>query len=154
MIRGLTEGEAALAGEMFGEALRLETIRMVAAPWPVFRAFVAGRWFGRDWVVWPRSEARADFAAETVRRQSVFIHELTHVWQSQAGIGLARAKLKAGFSDAAYRYPDAPCHWDALNIEQQAMVVQHRFLASRGVNVPMAHAHFDRLCPLAKRMEI
>jgi len=186
VIRSLTEGEAALAGEMFGEAMRLETIRMVAAPWPEFRAFVAGAWFGRAWggwprsgagaecagpgpvfgafgrgrgfgrdrVVWPRAGGRADFAAGTVRRQSVFIHELTHVWQSQAGVRLARAKLKAGFSDAAYRYPDAPCHWDALNIEQQAMVVQHRFLASRGVNVPMAHAHFDRLCPLAKRMEI
>lgn len=154
MIRGLTEGEAALAAEMFGAALRLDTIRMIAAPWPVFRAFVAGRWFGRDWVVWPKAEAAADFAVETVRAQSVFIHELVHVWQAQAGVGLARAKLMAGFSDAAYRYPDAPCGWEALNIEQQAMVLQHRFLQSRGVKVPPAHAHFDRLCPLAKRMEI
>lgn len=154
MIRSLTEGERALAGEMFGAALALDTIRMVAAPWPVFRAFVAGRWFGRDWVVWPRAEAAGDLAVETVRRQSVFIHELVHVWQAQGGVGLARAKLRAGFSDAAYRYPDAPCGWDALNIEQQAMVVQHRFLRSRGVTVPPEHAHFDRLCPLARRMEI
>ncbi|MFN4092503.1 MAG: hypothetical protein ACK4FG_06370 [Brevundimonas sp.] len=154
MIRSLTEGEAALAREMFGEALSLDCIRMVAAPWPVFRAFVAGRWFGRDWVVWPWAEAAEDFAARTVRAQSVFIHELVHVWQAQAGVGLARAKLKAGFSDAAYRYPAAPCGWEALNIEQQAMVVQHRFLASRGINAPPEHAHFDRLCPLAKRMEI
>ncbi len=34
--------------------------------------------------------------------------------------------------------------------EQQAMVVQHRFLQSRGVGVPPAHGHFDRLCPLGK----
>lgn len=154
MIRSLTEGEAALAIEMFGDALRLDSIRMVAAPWPVFRAFVAGRWFGRDWIVWPRADAAPDFALETVRRQAVFIHELVHVWQAQSGVGLAGAKLRAGFSNAAYLYPENPCGWDALNIEQQAMVVQHRFLHSRGITVPPAHEHFDRLCPLAKRMEI
>ena len=71
MIRSLTEGEAALAREMFGAALRLDSIRMVAAPWPVFRAFVAGRWFGRDWVVWPSAEAAAEFAAATVRAQAL-----------------------------------------------------------------------------------
>ena len=154
MIRSLTEGEAALATEMFGEALRLDTIRMIAAPWPVFRAFVAGRWFGRDWVVWPRAEASSDFAVEPVRAQSVFIHELVHVWQAQTGVGLARAKLKAGFSNAAYRCPDSPCGWEALNIEQQAMVVQHRFLQSRGVAVPPAHTQFDGVCPLARRAKI
>ncbi len=153
-IRPLTEGEQLLATEMFGEALILETIRMVAAPWPVFRAFVAGRWFGRDWIVWPKADAADDFASAPVRAQSVFIHELVHVWQTQGGVGLAGAKLRAGFSDAAYLYPEHPCGWDALNIEQQAMVVQHRFLRSRGVNVPPAHAHFDKLCPLARRMEI
>jgi len=153
-IRPLTEGERALAAEMFGDALLLDTIRMLAAPWPVFRAFVAGRWFGRDWIVWPRAEAAPDFALEPIRRQAVLIHELVHVWQAQSGVGLAGAKLRAGFSDAAYLYPDKPCGWNALNIEQQAMVVQHRFLQSRGVNVPPAHAHFDRLCPLARRMEI
>lgn len=154
MIRSLTEGERALAAEMFGEALWLDTIRMVTAPWPVFRAFVAGRWFGRDWIVWPRADAAPDFALETVRRQAVFIHELVHVWQAQSGVGLAGAKLRAGFSEAAYLYPDQPCGWDALNIEQQAMVVQHRFLRMHGIAVPPAHEHFDRLCPLAKRMEI
>ena len=154
MIRGLTEGERTLAQEMFGEALGLDAVRMVAAPWPVFRAFVAGRWFGRDWIVWPKADAADDFASQSVRAQSVFIHELVHVWQARQGVGLAAAKLRAGFSDAAYLYPEQPCGWDALNIEQQAMVVQHRFLRSRGVAVPPAHLHFDKLCPLARRMEI
>ena len=50
-IRALTQAEAALAREAFGAALRLDTVRLIG--WPFRRAFVAGRWFGRDWIVWP-----------------------------------------------------------------------------------------------------
>jgi ribosomal protein S18 acetylase RimI-like enzyme len=50
---------------------------------------------------------------------------------------LLLAKLKAGDSAAAYAYdlsvkPD----FRRLNIEQQAMVVEHAFLASRGARAP------------------
>ena len=96
-----------------------------------------------------------DFSAAPLHAQAHFIHEMVHVWQAQQGVNLLFAKLKAGDDAAAYAYSaDPDCRWDSLNIEQQAMVVQHRFLASRGINAPPEHAHFDRLCPLAKRMEI
>ena len=53
VIRSLTDGERSLAAEAFGDALALDSIRFLPAPWPFDRAFVPGRWFGRDWIVWP-----------------------------------------------------------------------------------------------------
>jgi len=135
-LRGLTPGEQALGAEMFGAALDAGRVRLFAAPlWR--RAFVAGPAL----MVWPAKHVRDDFAAPQVplRVQAVFVHELTHVWQAQNGINLLIAKLRAGDDARAYAYdlaggPD----FARLNIEQQAMVVEHAFLASRGAATPFA----------------
>lgn len=67
--RGLTPGEIGLARSVFGEAIRLKTVRILSAPWPFDRAFVAGCWFGRDWIVWPAMAFQADFSAGPLSRQ-------------------------------------------------------------------------------------
>ncbi|MBB5745382.1 hypothetical protein [Brevundimonas variabilis] len=146
-IRGLTSGEQGLAVSVFGRAVRLETVRFVKSPWPFDRAFVAGRWFGRDWIVWPGRGLPDDFAVAPLAVQAVFIHELVHVWQAQTGVNLLAAKLRAGDSAASYRYPiDHGCDWSCLNIEQQAMMVEHRFRLSRGGAVPAGPRFYaDRL---------
>ena len=54
MIRRLTDAERSLAAEVFGDSLVLSSIRFLPAPWPFTRAFVPGRWLGRDWIVWPK----------------------------------------------------------------------------------------------------
>jgi hypothetical protein len=130
--RRLTEGERALAAEMFGPALDAARVRILALPvWT--RAFVAGPTL----MVWPAAEAVLDFADAPLAVQAVFVHELTHVWQAQQGVGLLRAKLKAGDSRAAYVYDlAAGPAFTALNIEQQAMVVQDAFLSRRGQRTP------------------
>ncbi|WP_374273987.1 hypothetical protein [Brevundimonas sp.] len=154
-VRDLTSGERALAAESFGPALALDQVRLLAAPWPVVRAFVPGRWFGRDWIVWPERSLSEDFTTAPLKQQAVLIHELVHVWQAQQGINLLTGKLRAGDRPASYAYPlDDGCLWEGLNIEQQAMVVEHRFLLSRGGRVPATQAFYDRVCPLARRMEI
>ena len=79
MARQLTSGEAALAREALGQDFDAGPVRILAAPWPVKRAFVIGRWFGRDWIVWPRTALPDDIAAAPLGRQSTFIHELTHL---------------------------------------------------------------------------
>ena len=155
MIRPLADGEAALAREVFGAALRLDDIHFLGSPWPFDRAFVPGRWFGRDWIVWPKMTLEPDLSRAPLRTQAVFIHEMVHVWQAQNGLNLLMSKLRAGDGPAAYAYPlDDLCDWRGLNIEQQAMVVEHRFILSRGGPAPGSQAFYDRVCPLARRMEI
>jgi hypothetical protein len=133
-MRRLTAGERALAAEMFGERLDAARVRILAIPlWN--RAFVAGPAL----IVWPATSARLDFSGPEVplRTQAVFVHELTHVWQAQNGVSLILAKLRAGDAAESYAYDlsDDRAFAD-LNIEQQAMVVEHAFLASRGGRTP------------------
>nr|WP_316628404.1 hypothetical protein [uncultured Brevundimonas sp.] len=152
IVRALTQAEAGLAREAFGGALRLDTVRLIA--WPFQRAFVAGRWFGRDWIVWPHRSLVADFAAASAQVQGVLIHELTHVWQAQQGVNLLWAKLKAGDTAASYAYdPFATHRWEALNIEQQAMVMEHRFHGLRGRSTPGSPAFYAALCPFEPKSE-
>ncbi len=152
MIRALTGGERALADEAFGDALKLDSIRFLPALRPFDRAFVPGRWFGRDWIVWPRSTLPPDLAEAPLRLQAMLIHELTHVWQAQQGVNLLTGKLRAGDRPASYEYPvGMNCDWGGLNIEQQAMVVEHRFRLSRGQRTPGDRAFYDRVCPIGRR---
>lgn len=149
--RRLTAGEKALASEAFGDSLVLDTIHFLTSPWPFDRAFVAGRWFGREWIVWPHATLPPDIAVAPLRLQAMLIHELTHVWQAQQGVDLLTGKLKAGDRIESYEYPvGMDCTWEGLNIEQQAMVVEHRFRLSRGQKVPADRAFYDRVCPIGR----
>ena len=145
-VRSLTPGEVELAREAFGDAIRPDTVRLIA--WPFRRAFVAGRWFGRDWIVWPARSLVADLSSAATAIQGVLVHELTHVWQAQQGVNLLIGKLKAGDSRASYAYPiDRSCRWQGLNIEQQAMVMEHRFRRSRGERTPADAPFYAAVCP-------
>jgi len=135
-LRRLTDGERALAREVFGGGLRPERVRILSIPlWR--RAFVAGPGL----IVWPAPSARADFSAAgtLLDEQAVFVHELTHIWQAQNGVSLILGKLRAGDSEASYHYDlrQGP-GFQAMNIEQQAMVVEDAFRASRGGHAPHA----------------
>ena len=144
-MRRLTSGERALAQETFGRGIIPERVRLFALPvWN--RAFVAS---GRL-IVWPAASARRDFAAPDVPlgEQAVFVHELTHVWQAQNGVNLLLAKLRAGDRASTYAY-DLGCGpaFEELNIEQQAMVVQHAFLLRRGGRAPFAPEAYAAVLP-------
>ena len=146
----LSAGETALAHEAFGDALHCDSIRILSALWPFNRAFVPGRWFGREWIVWPRRTQPTDIAAAPLRQQSTLIHELTHVWQAQQGVNLLLAKLGAGDQRESYVYPvDDACDWAGLNIEQQAMAVEHAFRLTRGGGAPAAGAFYRAVLPFA-----
>lgn len=133
-VRRLTPAERGLARSQFGGALDPDPVRVLALPaWR--RAFApCGRL-----IVWPAAQALADFGADTtpLAVQAMFVHELTHVWQAQSGVNLLTAKLRAGDGAHAYAYDlERGPAFAALNIEQQAMVVEHAFLASRGAAAP------------------
>ena len=153
VIRPLTPGETTLAHEAFGDALRTATIRILSAPWPFNRAFVPGRWFRREWIVWPDKALPADIAAAPLKLQATLVHELTHVWQAQQGVNLLTGKLRAGDRPASDEYPvGMDCSWGDLNIEQQAMVVEHRFRLIHGGVAPAPADFYDRVCPVGPRI--
>jgi hypothetical protein len=151
-MRALTPGERTLIQGQFGDALPLDDVRLAGTPWPFDRAFVPGRWFGRDWILWPAAGLPADFSVAPVSLQAVLIHEMVHVWQARSGINLLTGKLRAGDGPHAYRYPASRCGWEALNIEQQAMAVEHRFRAARGQRVPDDAGHYGEICPIRSSM--
>lgn len=130
--RGLTSGERGLCGQVFGEGLDPGRVRILSLPvWP--RPFVPSAGL----VVWPAASALADFSAAPLWLRSVLVHELVHVWQAQQGVFLPFAKLRAGDGRAAYAYDLADGRsFSQLNIEQQAMVVQHAYLAAGGGATP------------------
>ncbi len=155
VIRGLTPGEKALAREAFGAALRLDSVRFLLSPWPFDRAFVPGAVLGREWIVWPGRTLAPDLSVAPLALQATLIHELVHVWQAQQGVNLLTGKLRAGDRPASYEYPlGMDCDWGRLNIEQQAMVVEHRFRLARGGKAPADPAFYDRLCPFGPETKI
>ena len=153
--RPLTPGEIAMAREMFGDALDCAPVRIWAQPFGFGRVFVAGRWFGRDWIIWPKDKLLPDYADPDVpvARAAVLIHELAHVWQAQQGVNLAFAKLKAGDRPDCYAYEIGEATtWYTLNIEQQAMAVEDEFRRRRAGRTDLTEgqsAAYRRICPFA-----
>ena len=147
--------------EVFGDGLDLERVRLWSCPplgWTTNRPFVAGGmlWPGRSLILYPPAEALADFAAPETPLfvQSVFIHEMTHVWQSQRGVNLLFAKLRAGDRAASYEYVlETGSAWPAFNIEQQAMIVQHDYLRRCGGECPYPAEAYLAVLPFERPLQ-
>lgn len=131
-VRCLTSAEVDLAASVFGVALDVSRVRILAIPfWR--RAFAAGG----SLIVWPARFAPGDFGTARPSAQSELIHELTHAWQARIGVNLILAKLRAGDGPGAYDYALAgDSDFGSFNIEQQAMILQHAFLAARSQPAP------------------
>ena len=77
-----------------------------------------------------------DFSREPLSRQGFFIHELTHVWQTQKGGRFYLPLMRHPFCRYGYRLePGRP--FRQYGVEQQAEIVRHRFLADRGCPLPV-----------------
>ena len=125
--RPLTPGEIALGRSIFGDEIAWPKIRIYQAPRLGFGAMVP---IGRT-IVFSKWRAAHDFSAASMWDQGWFVHELTHVWQAARGVVLAAAKLNA-LGKGAYAYkPHAP-DLSAYNIERQAEIARHLFLARSG----------------------
>ena len=74
-----------------------------------------------------------DFAREPLHRQGLFIHELTHVWQTQKRGRFYLPLMRHPF--CRYGYDLEPGRrFEDYGLEQQAEIVRHRFLADRGAS--------------------
>jgi hypothetical protein len=126
--RALSAGEIALGRGMFGDVIEWDRVRVLQAPALPFGAMVP---LGKT-IVFARWRAWKDFADAPLSEQGWFVHELTHVWQAARGTVLAAAKLSA-LGKKAYAYkPRAGAKLSSYNIESQAEIARHLFLARAG----------------------
>ena len=134
--RFLTSGEIALARSIFKDAIDYAQVRLIEGKW---------------WPLQPRRSAMApmgdiyfhpdgggwseDFSLEPLHSQGYFIHEMTHVWQTQAKGRFYLPLMRHPFCH--YRYSLVPGRrFDRYGLEQQAEIVRHRFLAENGALLP------------------
>ncbi|MDT9599779.1 vgr related protein [Sphingosinicella rhizophila] len=136
--RPLTPGECALAGSVFGSSIDYSKATIVRGKWFPFQP--------RNIVMAPCGHIHfhpkshlwsEDFSREPLPAQGLFIHEMTHVWQSQE---------RGRFYLPLMRHPC--CRYDyalrpswplaRYGLEQQAEIVRHFFLLREGAIVPGA----------------
>ena len=133
--RFLTPGEVELARSVFRDAIDYSRVQLIRGKWWPFqprRSAMApmGRiYFHPDGGGWSE-----DFSRESIARQGYFIHELTHVWQTQKRGRFYLPLMRHPF--CRYAYDLVPGRrFDVYGLEQQAEIVRHAFLARRGVRL-------------------
>jgi hypothetical protein len=130
--RPLTSGEIELARSVFGDSIVYAPVRMVRRKWWPFQPRGVVMAPTGNIHFHPRSDLWSDdFAREPLHRQGLFVHEMTHVWQTQTRGRFYLPLMRHPF--CRYRYeliPDRP--FRLYGLEQQAEIVRHRFLAERG----------------------
>jgi len=145
--RSLTEGEIALARSVFRDAIDYDRVRLVRGQWWPFQP--------RGIVMAPTGNIHfhphdpnwsEDFSKAPLGQQGLFVHELTHVWQSQTRGRFYLPMMRHPF--CRYTYDLIPGRrFDRYGLEQQAEIVRHAFLARRGV--PLASVPDPSLLPFA-----
>lgn len=133
--RSLTRGEIEMAQSIFGNAIDYSKVRLIEGKWWPFhpkRAAMAPTgsiWFHPDGGGWSQ-----DFSLEPLNLQGFFMHELTHVWQSQRRGRFYLVLMRHPFCRYDYVI-EAGKPFVRYGLEQQAEMVRQRFLADRGVAV-------------------
>lgn len=133
--RPLTTGEIELARSIFRDAIDYSTVRMVRGKWWPFQPKNAAMAPTGNIHFHPHGNLWSDdFAAEPLWRQGLFIHEMTHVWQTQLRGRYYLPLMRHPFSRYKYK---CVAGWplERYGLEQQAEIVSHIFLASRGAQV-------------------
>lgn len=131
----MSEGEIALAKSVFGSAIDYSKVTIRRRKWFPFQP--------RRVTMAPRGHLHFhplgehycdDFSLVSPIRQGLFIHEMTHVWQTQTLGDWYLLLHRHPFCRYGYSLrPGWPL--DKYGIEQQAEIVRHAFLLRRGVRL-------------------
>ncbi|RIV91900.1 vgr related protein [Aurantiacibacter xanthus] len=130
--RALTPGEVTLASSVFGDAVDLARVtirRRKFFPLQPRKVTMAPR--GHIHFHPLGSAYCDDFASASLARRALFVHEMTHVWQTQT---------RGEFYLVLHRHPWCRYDYalkpgwtlDRYGIEQQAMIVQHAYMLRQG----------------------
>ncbi len=131
MRRPLTAGEIELARSVFGESIDYDRVAMVRGKWWPFQprgivmAPTGNMHFHPDSANWSD-----DFSREGLGLQGLFIHEMTHIWQTQTRGRFYLPLMRHPFCRYAYDLRDG-WTFDRYGLEQQAEIVRHAFLARK-----------------------
>ena len=133
MARVLTPGERRLAEDVFGDAVRLDEVRLHRGGFGAFAVTLGSHLF------LPPHLTSDDYALADPLAQALLVHELTHIWQFQTRplatlASWARVMMSGGYGPGlpGYRYALPLAAFEDLNLEQQASVVEHAFLLRAG----------------------
>jgi len=138
--RSLTSGETALVRDVFGAAVDPLPVRVRRRKWFPFQP--------RHTVMAPcghlhfHPQGRRysdDFSMEDAALAGLFVHEMTHVWQTQQRGRFWLPLMRHPFCRYDYTLHEG---WplERYGIEQQAEIVRHWFLAKDGRPLPSAPA--------------
>ena len=135
--RGLTPGEIELARSVFGDAIDYSKVRLFKGKWwPLHPRSAAMAPMGNIHFH-PRGEAWSDdFSREPLGRQAFFIHEMTHVWQTQAKGKFYLPLMRHPFCRYGYELVSGR-PFGRYGLEQQAEIVRHAFLERHGAKPPI-----------------
>ncbi|WP_165853562.1 vgr related protein [Aurantiacibacter aquimixticola] len=120
---------------MFGDAIVCDKVTIRRRKWAFFQP--------RNITMAPRGHLHfhpngtaycEDFASASLHRQALFIHEMTHVWQTQTRGEWYLVLNRMPW--ARYDYALKP-GWrlEQYGIEQQARIVEHAFLLRNGARL-------------------
>ena len=133
--RPLTPGEIELLRSVFKDAIDYSKVRLVKGKWWPFHprnaamAPMGSIYFHPDGGGWSD-----DFSKEPLGRQGFFVHEMTHVWQTQAKGLFYLPLMRHPFCRYDYVL-EAGRPFNRYGLEQQAEIVRNAFLAGRGAAV-------------------
>lgn len=133
--RPLTAGERGLAKSVFGDSIDYGPVRLVRAKWFPFQpknvamAPCGHIHFHPQGQLWSD-----DFAGEPLHRQGLFIHEMTHVWQSHERGKFYLPLMRHPFCRYRYSLIEGR-RFERYGLEQQAEIVRHAFLLRQGYSL-------------------
>ena len=137
--RPLTAGERDLTRSVFGDAIDCDRAGVAHSKWAFFQPrHVAMAPTGTIHFNPAGVGYRDDFSAASLASQALFIHEMTHIWQTQARGRWWLPLMRHPFCRYGYTLvPEQP--FERYGIEQQAEIVRHVFLG-RAEQAPTARA--------------
>lgn len=142
--RALTEGEIAMARQVFGDSIDYKKVTLHNHVYPLTLGLQGayttiapngGIYFGRK-------QYREDFSSGDLRSQHLFIHEMTHVWQYQLGYPVFWTRVPRIWMSYDYD-PDGSRRLHEYNMEKQGDILADYFIAVK-VRAPYATSYYLR----------
>ena len=127
-VRSLTDGERNMAASIFGAAIDYDAVTVKRRKWFFLQpkeTLMAPT--GHVHVHPQGSKWSEDYSQERLALQALFLHELTHVWQTQQRGKYYLPLMRHPFCRYAYEFVPGRA-FERYGLEQQGEIVRHTYL--------------------------